>query len=106
MSTIKKIRGVSNDVKEQKLKEILSTLDKDRDGKIDDLNDVLKVFDLIEQENVKVSKDQLGKILTLLEKEKQIEKEEEQQQQQQQQQQQKQQQTSASTSNQSNQQPK
>lgn len=86
MSTIKKIRGVSNDVKEQKLKEVLSTLDKDRDGKIDDLNDVLKVFDLVEQENVKVTKDQLGKILTLLEKEKQIEKEEEQQQQQQQQQ--------------------
>lgn len=36
-----------------------------------------KVFDLIEQENVKVSKDQLGKILHLLEKEKYIELEEE-----------------------------
>ncbi len=38
---------------------------------------------MIAEENVKVSKDQLGKILTLLEKEKMLELEEEQQQQQQ-----------------------
>ena len=43
MSTIKRIRGVSDTVKEKKLMEVLQTLDQDRDGKIDDLNDVLKV---------------------------------------------------------------
>ena len=35
------------------------------------------MFDLIEQDNVKVSKKQLGKILSILEKEKLIELEEE-----------------------------
>ena len=35
-----------------------------------------KVFELIEQEKVQVTKDQLGKILHLLEKEKHIEMEE------------------------------
>lgn len=79
MSTIKRIRGVSDAVKEKKLMEVLQTLDQDRDGKIDDLNDVLKVFDMIEQENVKVTKEQMGKLLTLLEKEKLIEIQEEQQ---------------------------
>jgi hypothetical protein len=39
-----------------------------------------KVFDLIEQENVQVSKDQLAKLLNLLEKEKIIEMEIEEQQ--------------------------
>ncbi len=88
VNTIQKFRGVSNDVKEKKLRQVLQSLDKDKDGKIDDINDVLRVFDLIEQENVKVSRDQLGKILNLLEKEKLIEMEEEEKQQQQQQQQQ------------------
>ena len=37
------------------------------------------MFDLIEQENVKVTKEQMGKLLTLLEKEKLIEIQEEQQ---------------------------
>ena len=43
VETIKKIRGVSNDVKEKRLLKILTSLDVDKDGKIDDLNDVLKV---------------------------------------------------------------
>ena len=43
LNTIKKIRGVTNDETEQKLIEVLNSLDKDHDGKIDDLNDVLKV---------------------------------------------------------------
>ena len=43
MSTIKKIRGIGNDVKDKKLALVLESLDKDSDGKIDDLNDVLKV---------------------------------------------------------------
>jgi LETM1 and EF-hand domain-containing protein 1, mitochondrial len=43
LSTIKKIRGVSNDVKEKRLVQVLQSLDMDKDGKIDDLNDVLKV---------------------------------------------------------------
>lgn len=99
MDTIKKIRGVSDEVKEKKLMQVLQSLDTDKDGKIDDINDVLKVnrffkrelynnqleifiyivkvFDLIEQDNVKVSKKQLGKILSILEKEKLIELEEE-----------------------------
>lgn len=44
VETIKKIRGVSNDVKEKRLLKILTSLDMDKDGKIDDLNDVLKVI--------------------------------------------------------------
>ena len=44
MSTIKRIRGVSNDLKDKKLALVLESLDKDCDGKIDDLNDVLKVI--------------------------------------------------------------
>ena len=43
MGTIKKIRGVSNDIKDKRLILVLESLDKDKDGKIDDLNDVLKV---------------------------------------------------------------
>jgi LETM1 and EF-hand domain-containing protein 1 len=77
MLAIKKFRGISDDLKEKKLLKVLQTLDKDKDGKIDDINDVLRVFDLIEQEKVKVSRDQLSKILNLLEKEKLIELEEE-----------------------------
>ena len=77
MAAIKKYRGTSDDEKEKKLLQVLQTLDKDKDGKIDDINDVLRVFDLIEQEKVKVSRDQLSNILNLLEKEKLIELEEE-----------------------------
>lgn len=44
MSTIKKIRGVTGDIKDKRLILVLESLDKDHDGKIDDLNDVLKVF--------------------------------------------------------------
>lgn len=44
MSTIKKIRGVTSDIKDKKLILVLESLDKDHDGKIDDLNDVLKVI--------------------------------------------------------------
>lgn len=38
-----------------------------------------KVFDLIEQENVNITKTQLGRILSILEKEKQIETQEQEQ---------------------------
>lgn len=44
VSTIKKLKGgLSTPEKEKKLIEVLQTLDKDKDGKIDDLNDVLRV---------------------------------------------------------------
>lgn len=43
METIKRIKGVSFQDKEKKLVQVLESLDKDKDGKIDDLNDVLKV---------------------------------------------------------------
>ena len=49
MDTIKKIRGVSDDVKERKLMQVLQSLDTDKDGKIDDINDVLKVNRLFER---------------------------------------------------------
>ncbi|CAF0840856.1 unnamed protein product [Brachionus calyciflorus] len=77
VETIKRIKGDITEAQEKKIYEILKSLDQDKDGKLDDINDVLKVFDLIEQENVKVNKDQLGKLLNLLEKEKLIEIEEE-----------------------------
>lgn len=43
METIKRFKGVSSQDKEKKLMHVLQSLDKDKDGKIDDLNDVLKV---------------------------------------------------------------
>lgn len=73
MSAITMIRGQSDESREKKLLDILKSLDSDNDGRIDDLSDVIKVFDLIEQENVEVSKSHLSKLLTLLEKEKIIE---------------------------------
>lgn len=73
MDTIKKLKLVPNAEKEKRIMEVLSQLDTDKDGKIENINDVLKVFDIIEQENVKIDKNQLGKILLLLEKEKIIE---------------------------------
>ena len=82
---------VSNEEKEKKVIQVLESLDTDKDGRIDDINDVLRVFDIIEQENVKVDKVQLGKILILLEKEKIIEMQEEISKSQEQKQQQKQQ---------------
>jgi Ca2+-binding EF-hand superfamily protein len=45
VATIKKLKGASTQVKEEKLIEVLKTLDSDKDGKIDDLNDVLRVSD-------------------------------------------------------------
>lgn len=43
METIKRFKGIFSKDKEKKLIHVLQTLDKDKDGKIDDLNDVLKV---------------------------------------------------------------
>jgi len=76
IKTIRRLKLVSNEEKEKKVIQVLESLDMDKDGRIDDINDVLKVFDIIEQENIKVDKVQLGKILILLEKEKIIEMQE------------------------------
>lgn len=46
MLTIKSLKGVSNDLKEKKFIDVLQSLDKDKDGRIDDINDVLKVYNL------------------------------------------------------------
>lgn len=78
LAAIQKIQGVSDDIKQEKIRKVLLSLDRDRDGKIDDMSDVVKVFELISEENVKVTKDQLTIILNLLEKEKILELEEEQ----------------------------
>ena len=43
MSTIRKLKVVSTDEKEKKVREVLQSLDMDKDGMIDDINDVLKV---------------------------------------------------------------
>lgn len=43
VETIKRFKGVSSQDKEKKLMQVLQSLDKDKDGKIDDLNDVIKV---------------------------------------------------------------
>lgn len=77
MSGISQIKGQINETESKKLLDVLKTLDTDFDGKIDNLTDVIRVFDIIEQENVKVTKDQLSKLITLLQKEKNIEFEEE-----------------------------
>ena len=77
IKTIRRLNLVSNEEKEKRVIQVLESLDMDKDGRIDDISDVLKVFDIIEQENIKVDKVQLGKILILLEKEKIIEMQEE-----------------------------
>jgi hypothetical protein len=43
IAAIHQIQGVSSEVKEKKIAQVLESLDKDHDGKIDDLNDVIKV---------------------------------------------------------------
>lgn len=43
VAAIHQIQGVSNEIKEKKISQVLQSLDKDQDGKIDDLNDVVKV---------------------------------------------------------------
>jgi LETM1 and EF-hand domain-containing protein 1 len=43
IETIKRLKGISTQDKEKKLVQILQSLDKDKDGRIDDINDVLKV---------------------------------------------------------------
>lgn len=44
VGTIKSLKRISTNLQEQKIVDILQSLDKDKDGKIDDINDVLKVF--------------------------------------------------------------
>lgn len=46
MASIRTIRGQSDDTRDTKLQDVLKTLDSDHDGKIDDLNDVIKVLNL------------------------------------------------------------
>ena len=43
VAAIHSIQGTSNEVKEKKILQVLESLDKDNDGKIDDLGDVVKV---------------------------------------------------------------
>jgi hypothetical protein len=43
LAAIHQIQGISSEVKEKKILEVLESLDKDHDGKIDDLSDVVKV---------------------------------------------------------------
>jgi len=43
VAAIHKIQGVSSELKEQKILQVLKSLDQDHDGKIDDLAEVVKV---------------------------------------------------------------
>jgi hypothetical protein len=43
VATIKRIKGFSSDAQENKVRDILKTLDQDQDGRLDNINDVLKV---------------------------------------------------------------
>ena len=43
LAAIHQIQGISSEIKEKKILEVLESLDKDHDGKIDDLSDVVKV---------------------------------------------------------------
>lgn len=43
IAAIRQLKGISDELKEKKVAQILESLDKDHDGKIDDLNDVIKV---------------------------------------------------------------
>ncbi|XP_042900197.2 mitochondrial proton/calcium exchanger protein [Parasteatoda tepidariorum] len=73
VTAIRKIRKVSDESKLQQIAEVLEKLDVDRDGSVE-IDDLLKVIELLENEDVKVTKKQMDDIIELLLKEETLEK--------------------------------
>ncbi|XP_012261289.2 mitochondrial proton/calcium exchanger protein [Athalia rosae] len=75
IAAIKKIQNVPDESRLNRMAEILGRIDDDRDGAIK-IEDVLKVVELIGQEDVKLSKKQVDELLELMDKEEVLEVEE------------------------------
>lgn len=72
MEALKRLKKVPSD---SKLQRIFQVLDQDKDGNID-INDALKVLELLSQEHLKLSSSQLEEVLNLLKHEALLEDEE------------------------------
>ncbi|XP_031827296.1 leucine zipper and EF-hand containing transmembrane protein 1 [Nomia melanderi] len=75
ITAIKKIQNVPDQHRLQRIVEILSKMDDDRDGAIK-IEDVLKVVELIGKEDIKLSKKQVHELIELIDKEEILEIEE------------------------------
>ncbi|XP_062554975.1 mitochondrial proton/calcium exchanger protein isoform X2 [Armigeres subalbatus] len=74
MSAIKKIQQVPDDSRLDQIAKILGKIDDDRDGSIK-VEDVLKVIEIIGQENVQLSSKQIDELIELMDKEEVLEAE-------------------------------
>ncbi|XP_019532119.2 mitochondrial proton/calcium exchanger protein isoform X2 [Aedes albopictus] len=74
MSAIKKIQQVPDDSRLDQIAKILGKIDDDHDGQIK-VEDVLKVIEIIGQENVQLNSKQLDELIDLLDKEEVLEAE-------------------------------
>lgn len=72
IAAIKKYQNVPDEHRLTRIAEILGKIDDDRDGSIK-IEDVLKVVELIGQEDIKLSKKHLNELIDLLEKEEVLE---------------------------------
>nr|XP_012141729.1 PREDICTED: LETM1 and EF-hand domain-containing protein anon-60Da, mitochondrial isoform X2 [Megachile rotundata] len=75
ITAIKKMQNVPDEHRLQRITEILSKIDDDRDGAIK-IEDVLKVLELIGKEDIKLSKKQVDELLELIDKEEILETDE------------------------------
>ncbi|XP_046749325.1 mitochondrial proton/calcium exchanger protein [Diprion similis] len=75
IAAIKRIQSVPDDSRLTRIAEILGKIDDDRDGAIK-IEDVLRVVELIGQEDVKLSKKQMDELIELMDKEEVLEVEE------------------------------
>ncbi|XP_048358637.1 mitochondrial proton/calcium exchanger protein isoform X2 [Sphaerodactylus townsendi] len=71
ISVMKQIQKIP----ESKLKRLAEALDENQDGKID-INDVVKVVELIDKEDIDISTNQVAEIMSLLQKEEKLEEKE------------------------------
>ncbi|XP_073998607.1 leucine zipper and EF-hand containing transmembrane protein 1 isoform X2 [Rhodnius prolixus] len=68
ISTIRKLHSKEDTSRLERIKEILSKMDADRDGSVR-VDVVLKMLDLVGHENVKLSKKQVDELISLIDKE-------------------------------------
>ncbi|XP_054995079.1 mitochondrial proton/calcium exchanger protein isoform X3 [Sorex araneus] len=71
ISAMKQIK----DIPEHKLLSLATALDENKDGKID-INDLVKVIELVDKEDVHISTSQMAEIVAMLEKEEKVEEKE------------------------------
>ncbi|XP_023218269.1 mitochondrial proton/calcium exchanger protein-like [Centruroides sculpturatus] len=69
---IRRIQKISDDTRLQRIADVLEKMDEDHDGAVE-IENVLKVIELIGKENVKVTSTQMNDILEMLKKEESLE---------------------------------